>query len=84
MKDGTNYTVTVDPSVTDATGNKIDTTNYSTSFSFNGATTVADASKPPYVAGAISTSNTTLTVSFSSIMGSSALNPLSWPAKCKW
>ncbi|MDH3325094.1 MAG: PA14 domain-containing protein [Gammaproteobacteria bacterium] len=74
MKDNTTYIVVVDPLVTDATGNKMDSSNFSVEFTFDGATTVADASKIPYVVGAISTANTSVTVSFSSIMGSSAVN----------
>lgn len=75
MIDATNYSVIVNPAVADATGNVMDKDKLLVVFRFDGATAVADASVLPHVVGAISTGNTTVNVSFSSIMGSSALNP---------
>ncbi|MCH1930967.1 Ig-like domain-containing protein [Shewanella sp. A25] len=73
--DNTTYYVLITEGVTDTSGNIIRADANSIYKFYEGATSVADPSKAPKVIGAISTSNTTVSVSFSSIMGESALNP---------
>jgi len=74
LTDGDTYYVAVNPDVADTTGNKIDTSTSLANVTYKGATSVSNASKLPAVVGAISTSNTSITVSFNAAMGTSAVN----------
>jgi len=73
LVDGTTYYVRVTGGVTDASGNIISADADNLNAFYEGATSVADPTKLPQVVGAASTSNTSVTVSFSSVMGDSAL-----------
>lgn len=75
---GSQYYVLVTPGITDTSGNVISSNGNAGNVSYAGTTSVADPSKLPQVVGAISTSNTTVTLSFSSVMGDSALLPLNY------
>jgi hypothetical protein len=75
---GTEYFVRITSGVTDTSGNVIATTGNSSNVVYDGTTSVADPSKLPQVVGAISTSNTSVTLSFSSVMGNSALLPANY------
>jgi hypothetical protein len=75
LVDGTTYYVQITDGVTDTSGNIILSSANSIDAYYEGATSVSDPSKLPQVVGAISTGNTGVTVSFSSVMGDSALLP---------
>jgi hypothetical protein len=75
LVDGTTYYVQITDGVTDTSGNIILATANSIEAYYEGATSVSDPTKLPKVVGAISTSNTAVTISFSSVMGDSALLP---------
>ncbi|MBV1877403.1 MAG: Ig-like domain-containing protein [Pseudomonadales bacterium] len=70
---GTEYFVQLTPGVTDTSGNIIVTAGNSGNVVYAGATSVADPFSLPKVVGAIATSNNRVTLSFSSVMGDSAL-----------
>ncbi|KGJ89263.1 Ig-like domain-containing protein [Thalassotalea sp. ND16A] len=75
LVDGTTYYVLVLDGVTDTSGNIIANDANSVSAFYQGATSVSDPTKLPQVVGAISTGNTNVTLSYSSVMGDSALLP---------
>ena len=75
LVDGTTYYVQITDGVTDTSGNIILANANSIEAYYEGATSVSDPTKLPKVVGAISTSNTAVTISFSSVMGESALLP---------
>lgn len=75
LVDGTTYYVQITDGVTDTSGNIISFNDNSFNAYYEGATSVSDPDELPKVVGAISTSNTSVTLSFSSVMGESALLP---------
>ncbi|PKG99230.1 Ig-like domain-containing protein [Paraglaciecola sp. MB-3u-78] len=75
LVDGTTYYVQITDGVTDTSGNIILASANSIDAYYEGATSVSDPTQLPKVVGAISTGNTGVTLSFSSVMGDSALLP---------
>ena len=75
LVDGTTYYVQITDGLTDTSGNIISASANSIDAYYEGATSVSEPAKLPQFVGAISTSNTSVTLSFSSVMGDSALLP---------